>query len=375
MSLPLAERADSLQGLLLALAIGILFGFLLERGGLGDARKLAAQFYLRDLTVLKVLFTAVLTALFGVLWLARFGLLDAAALRVPISYLQPQLMAGLIFGAGFVMAGLCPGTACVSAATGKLDGLATIFGLLAGVTLFAGLFDGLAAFAYSGSLGRAQLSSLLGLSDGLAAALLAVIALLVFAGAERLETRRRPTLRPRLLVVPLLGALLLTAGFVGSPLTTYRPPAMFPASEAAGETLRLVHPWQLADWLVTRGVTPRLVDLRAKGETSAYRIPGSEDLAPGALPGDDPVVLIAAGDEIPRQAYRRWEAALPGRIYLLEGGVEVWLTEVLFPDLARLRAAPPETLDRLRRHSRYFGGAPRNEDPARLRRGYGREGC
>ena len=53
--------------LVIAIAIGVVFGFFLERGGLGDARKLAAQFYLTDLTVLKVMFSAIVTAALGLL--------------------------------------------------------------------------------------------------------------------------------------------------------------------------------------------------------------------------------------------------------------------------------------------------------------------
>src|SRR4051812_25870598 len=55
--------------LILALLIGIAFGWFLERSGMGSAKKLAAQFYLRDLTVFKVMFTAILTAMLGVFWL------------------------------------------------------------------------------------------------------------------------------------------------------------------------------------------------------------------------------------------------------------------------------------------------------------------
>ena len=54
-------------GLCVALAIGVAFGFTLERAGLGSARKLAGQFYFTDLTVLKVMFTAIITAMLGAL--------------------------------------------------------------------------------------------------------------------------------------------------------------------------------------------------------------------------------------------------------------------------------------------------------------------
>ena len=59
--------------LIIAFAIGIGFGFMLERGGFGSARILAAQFYLGNMRVLKVMFTAIVTAMLGVYYLSVFG--------------------------------------------------------------------------------------------------------------------------------------------------------------------------------------------------------------------------------------------------------------------------------------------------------------
>ena len=66
-----------------ARAIGVAFGFALERAGLGSARKLTGQFYLTDLTVFKVMFTAIVTAMLGVFWLSRLGWIDLDALAFP----------------------------------------------------------------------------------------------------------------------------------------------------------------------------------------------------------------------------------------------------------------------------------------------------
>ena len=103
--------------LLLALPIGFAFGWFLERGGLGNARKLAGQFYLTDFAMVKVLFTALITAMVGVFVLGRLGVLDASRLYVPETFIAPQTIGGLVFGIGFAAAGLCPGTSCVAAAS------------------------------------------------------------------------------------------------------------------------------------------------------------------------------------------------------------------------------------------------------------------
>ena len=101
-----------------ALPIGFAFGWFLERGGLGNARKLAGQFYLTDLTVFKVMFSAIVTAALGVFWSERIGLLDLSQVAVPPTFIMPQLIGGLVFGVGFITGGLCPGTSCVAAASG-----------------------------------------------------------------------------------------------------------------------------------------------------------------------------------------------------------------------------------------------------------------
>ncbi len=94
--------------LCVALGIGFAFGFSLERAGLGSARKLAGQFYLTDLTVIKVMFTAIVTAMLGTFWLSRVGLLDLDRVYVPETFVLPQLVGGLLFGFGFAVAGSVP---------------------------------------------------------------------------------------------------------------------------------------------------------------------------------------------------------------------------------------------------------------------------
>lgn len=177
--------------LLTALAVGVAFGAALEQGGLGEPRKLAGQFYLRDFTVLKVMFSAVVTAMLGVFWLGRLHVVDAAALFTPETYLLPQLAGGAVFGVGFVLCGLCPGTACVAAASGRRAGLVTVAGVFAGV-LAAGLalplFEG-----FRGATARGVLTwpRLLGAPAGWVVAAVTVAAVALFAAVERFERARR----------------------------------------------------------------------------------------------------------------------------------------------------------------------------------------
>jgi uncharacterized protein len=176
--------------LAVALVLGLAFGFFLERAGLGSARKLSAQFQLTDFTVLKVMFTAIVTASLGVFWLSRVGVLDLARVYVPETFLLPQLAGGVIFGTGFVIAGLCPGTACVSAATGRGDGAAVLGGLLLGILAYGAAHPVVERFATVTPRGTFTLPELIGLSHGATVLIVVILALGAFRGAEWLESRR-----------------------------------------------------------------------------------------------------------------------------------------------------------------------------------------
>jgi uncharacterized protein len=179
----------ALTEILTALGVGVAFGFALERGGLGSARKLTGQFFLTDLTVFKVMFSAIVTAMLGTFWLGRLGVMDVAFLYVPDTYLPAQIVGGAIFGAGFAVAGLCPGTSCVAAASGRGDGAMVVAGLFAGVVV-CGLGFPLVEHLYnSGARGAWTLPQLFHVPYGVVVFAVVLVALAGFAAAERIEAR------------------------------------------------------------------------------------------------------------------------------------------------------------------------------------------
>jgi uncharacterized membrane protein YedE/YeeE len=183
--------------LIVAVLLGIAFGWFLERGGMGNARKLAGQFYLTDLSVLKLMFSAILTAMLGLFWLSWAGLLDLTRVYVPETFIAPQLVGGVVFGIGFAVGGLCPGTSCVAAATGRRDGLALVGGMLAGVFVFGEAFPVVQGFAESTARGAWTLPEALRLSHGTVVGMIVAAALGAFAGAEWLERRAERPATPR----------------------------------------------------------------------------------------------------------------------------------------------------------------------------------
>jgi len=176
-------------GLWIALAIGIAFGWCLERSGMGSARKLAGQFYLTDLTVFKVMFSAIVTAMLGVFWLGWLGVVNVSRIYVPETFILPQLVGGIVFGIGFAIGGLCPGTSCVSAATGRVDGLMVVLGMFAGVLVTGALFSSLEPFYNSTPRGQLTLPTLFHLPYGVVALAVVLVALGGFRVAELLESR------------------------------------------------------------------------------------------------------------------------------------------------------------------------------------------
>lgn len=145
--------------------IGVLFGFVLERAGFGSSKKLTAQFYLADMSVLKVMFTAIITAMLLIYWSVGFGVLDLDRIWINPTYLLSGVLGGLIFGVGFLVGGYCPGTALVALATLKLDALFFVLGTLGGIALFGYTVPYFVGFwNHAGAVGTLTLFDWLGIS-------------------------------------------------------------------------------------------------------------------------------------------------------------------------------------------------------------------
>jgi uncharacterized membrane protein YedE/YeeE len=193
MTAPFAEMGliGPRGALVAAFAVGIAFGACLERSGLGSARKLMGQFDLSDLAVFKVMFSAIVTAMLGLFWLSRLGLLDLGNVYLPDTFLLPQLLGGALFGAGFALAGLCPGTSCVAAATGRLDGAAVMLGMFAGVLATGAALPRLQQLYLATARGGLTLPRLLGIPEGVVILVVVGLALVAFGFTARVEQAHR----------------------------------------------------------------------------------------------------------------------------------------------------------------------------------------
>jgi len=175
--------------LIIALIAGIGFGFTLEQAGFSSTKKLVGLFYGYDFTVLKVFFTAGVTAMIGVVLLAHFGLLDLSLIYINPTFLKSALVGGAIMGLGFIIGGFCPGTSVCAASIGKLDGLAFVFGSALGVMVFVEGYPLFEKIYLADAWGPVLINEKLGMSKLVFAFLLTAFAVIAFYATRIIENR------------------------------------------------------------------------------------------------------------------------------------------------------------------------------------------
>lgn len=174
---------------LFAFLIGIGFGFVLEASGFSSSRKLAGVFYGYDTVVLKVFFTAAITAMTGLLFLSLFNWIDLDLVYINPTYLYSAITGGIIMGAGFIIGGFCPGTSFCAASIGKIDGMVFIGGLFIGVLIFTEAYPLIEKFYNDKFMGIPTLSQKLGLKDGVVVLGVILVAMGMFYVGEWAEKK------------------------------------------------------------------------------------------------------------------------------------------------------------------------------------------
>ncbi len=183
MNLPLTGAAS----LILAVVLGMAFGWLLHRGGVTNYNVIVNQFRFRDFTVLKVMFTAIIVGGIGVLILTKTG---HAQFHIKPANLLGVTLGAALFGVGMVLYGYCPGTGVAAVATGSLHALVGVGGMLAGAVLFALSFAWVETHIQKvAALGKVRLPDVTGVPDWAWFIVLIGVAGVVF---WLIETKARP---------------------------------------------------------------------------------------------------------------------------------------------------------------------------------------
>ena len=166
------------------LAFGIVFGFLLQKGGATKYDVIIGQLLLTDFTVLKIMLSAVLTGMMGIYFMKTLGWVE---LYPKSGSIGKNIIGGLIFGIGFALLGYCPGTIAGAVGNGYLDAIVGgLAGILIGAGLFAALYPRLSqGILNKGDFGDMTLPRLFNVNDWVVVIPVAVLILLLLYWLER----------------------------------------------------------------------------------------------------------------------------------------------------------------------------------------------
>ncbi|MCA9904804.1 MAG: YeeE/YedE family protein [Anaerolineae bacterium] len=321
--------------------IGFAFGYTLEIAGFGKSTKLAAQFYFKEMTVLKVMFGAIIGAMVLIFLTSALGLLDYNLIWVNPTYLWPGILGGLIMGFGFILGGFCPGTSLVSAATLKLDGIVFALGVFFGIFMFGetvGLYED---FWYSSYMGRFTLPELFNADTGIVVLALVLIALLAFVGAElaekyigKMDSSKEPRYR-----YALAGAVVLIAVvglLIGQPTNADKWATIAPEEEVKlTERAVQIEPAELLQTMSDRRLIAYMIDVRDESDFNEFHLIDAHHIPLDQLLGNvaemhfqpaNTVFVVMSNDETQAtEAWRMLKAESVPNVYILAGGINNWI--------------------------------------------------
>ncbi|MCL4249589.1 MAG: YeeE/YedE family protein [Anaerolineae bacterium] len=339
--LPLQSLLGQWGAYVVYMIIGFAFGYVLEIAGFGKSTKLAAQFYFKEMTVLKVMFGAIIGAMVLIFLTSALGLLDYNLIWVNPTYLWPGILGGLIMGFGFILGGFCPGTSLVSAATLKLDGIVFALGVFFGIFLFGetvGLYED---FWYSSYMGRFTLPELFNADTGVVVLALVLIALLAFFGAElaekyigKMDTSKEPRYRFALAGVAVLIAI---AGLlIGQPTNADKWASIAPQEDAKlTERAVQIHPAELLQTMSDRRLVAYMIDVRDESDFNEFHLIDAHHIPLDRLldnvaemhfqPANTVFVVMSNDETQATEAWRMLRAESVPNVYILEGGINNWI--------------------------------------------------
>ena len=339
--LPLADLLGHWGSYAVYAVVGIAFGMTLESAGFGNSKLLAAQFYFKDMRVFKVMFTAIIVAMTLIFLSSSLGLLDYNLIWVPPTYLWPGIVGGLIMGVGFIVGGFCPGTSLVGLATGKLDAVMFVFGVLFGIYLFGETVGSFATFFDSSNMGRFTLPELFNASYGLVVVCIVVVALLLFVVAEKVEAmiNDRPQQRLPGWTMPAAGALTVLAIAVllmGQPSSEDRWESI--AAESQSRLDQRAVQISSAEFIKYRDDSKIKIiplDVREERYFNQFHLRGAVHVPLAQVqakarelqfePANTVFVTISNDEAAATEAWKILKAESLPNIYILEGGINAWL--------------------------------------------------
>ena len=126
--------------IILAILLGVFFGFALQRVGATNPQNIINMLRLKDLHLMKAIFFAIGISSALLFILMNIGIIDAGHLSVKSSYIG-VIVGGALLGLGFAVAGYCPGTGLTALADGRKDALFFMGGGFLGAMIYTLVYD------------------------------------------------------------------------------------------------------------------------------------------------------------------------------------------------------------------------------------------
>jgi hypothetical protein len=163
------------------IAMGIVFGFALEKSRVFEPGIIVGQMQMRNFIMLKVFLTAVATGAVVLAVLNGFGYVKLAP---KAALYAADIVGGLLLGVGITLAGACPGTTLAQVGAGYRDALFTLLGGLFGAVAYAYAQPALSN-TFLGQPGpKLIFSDLIGIPYWMGALVLAVALVVILAALE-----------------------------------------------------------------------------------------------------------------------------------------------------------------------------------------------
>lgn len=334
----------------IAFLIGLGFGFVLEQAGFSSSRRLAGVFFGYDFTVLRVFFTAAVTAMTGLLIMSTLGAIDLGLIFVNSLNLGAGIIGGVIMGLGFVIGGYCPGTSVAAVAIGKLDAMFFVIGSILGVFLYTELYPVLLPLKTLGAYGPVQIHTTLGMPLPVFALILTAVAVGAFAFTAYIQQRvnkvpvedRRKAFRVDFKRYAPFVALLLVVGIVLIIIPDRQAALQSRINDSiyvANVPKETISTDELAFRLIENPTAFRLVDVRSPQEYDKENIPTAINMPLDSLiyprwhkpliDSDKPLVLYCRTQRRATKANALLRELGQENIMVLHGGMKAFRHDIL----------------------------------------------
>jgi rhodanese-related sulfurtransferase len=334
-------------GLVIMFLIGISFGFILESAGFSSSRKLVGIFYGYDFVVLKVFFTAGLTAMIGLIFMQYFDMIDMTVVNINSNFLWSALAGGVIMGFGFILGGFCPGTSLTAAVIGKIDAWFFIIGIFIGIFIF-GQFSSSFNSLFSGYyFDREMIHDTIGIKRGWFVLMMIMMAVVAFAIGHSFEKKAKPELKPtnlsfsgykmEIFFLIVLGIIILRIP-EKSAQSFFEPTEKTILQEIVAQD-RFVDSDLFAYNIMHNVKEFQIVDVRTPKEFEHMHFPGSVNIPLNDLLNRDhkeffsskgQKVLVSNGATLADMGWVLLRRAAYKDIFVLRGGINLFISEIFY---------------------------------------------